>query len=251
MFRSQVSVPVVDAALFLDLDGTVAAMAAHPRDVGPDLQRNALLANLVRQLDGRIAIVSGRSVGDVDRITGNTVACVAGVHGLERRDAQRRLSSVEPHPELDRACREAEAFVRSRPGLHLESKRLGVALHYRQEPQMGGDVLDFARRLAWSTGLKLQEGRTVVELRSPGPDKGDTVQAFMREEPFRGATPIFVGDDATDEDGFATAQALGGLGVLVGHGQETRAIAGLEDVASVHVWIGNALASGYFDLDLF
>ncbi|RYG36492.1 MAG: trehalose-phosphatase, partial [Burkholderiales bacterium] len=136
------------------------------------------------------------------------------------------------------------AFAKDRPGLHLEFKMLSVALHYRQAPQFTQEVLAFGRRLAWATGMKLQEGRMVVELRSPGSDKGDTVRAFMAQAPFAGATPVFVGDDVTDEDGFAAAADLGGFGVLVGERRDTWARAHLRDVTAVLAWLENGLEAG-------
>jgi trehalose 6-phosphate phosphatase len=142
-----------------------------------------------------------------------------------------------------------EAYVATRPDLYLEFKTLGVALHYRQAPAAAAEVLTVTRRLAWATGMKLQQGQMVVELRSPGADKGDTVRAFMLEPPFQKALPIFVGDDITDEDGFAAAQALAGIGVLVGSQRETKAIARLDGVGDVLAWIGAALSTGFFELD--
>ena len=81
----------------------------------------------------------------------------------------------------------------------------------------------------------------VAELRTPGPDKGDALAAFMAEPPFAGARPIFVGDDLTDEHGFAAAAALGGFGVLVGPARPTQARARLDDVEAVHAWLAAAV----------
>jgi trehalose 6-phosphate phosphatase len=77
----------------------------------------------------------------------------------------------------------------------------------------------------------------VVELRTPGQDKGQSVAAFLRERPFMGATPIFVGDDLTDEDGFAAAARLGGYGVLVGPMRPTAASYRLADTEAVTAWL--------------
>ncbi|NJO35130.1 MAG: trehalose-phosphatase [Rhodospirillales bacterium] len=246
---SHVSIPLHEAALFLDLDGTLAPIADRPEDVGPSLWRNGLLRRLDRALQGRLAIVSGRQLDDIDRILDDSVLCVAGVHGLERRNSFGKLQSAEAHPQLDRVYTILESYVATRPDLHLEFKTLGVALHYRQAPAAAAEVLTVARRLAWATGMKLQEGRMVVELRSPGADKGDTVRAFMLEPLFQGAIPIFVGDDITDEDGFAAVQDLAGAGVLVGAPRETRAIARLDGVGDVLAWIKSSIDTGFFELD--
>ena len=240
--------PIRQTALFLDLDGTLAPIAALPEDVGPDRARNSLLRRLSRELEGRLAIVSGRPIDDIDRILDASIVPIAGVHGLERRTGGGRIISAQPHPELDRVYTALEAFAKERPGLHLEFKMLSVALHYRQAPEAGPEVLDLARRLAWSTGMKLQEGRMVAELRSPGADKGDTVRAFMAEAPFKDAVPLFVGDDVTDEDGFAAAADLGGAGILVGPQRETRAVSNLADVDAVLRWLADAAEAKSFEL---
>jgi trehalose 6-phosphate phosphatase len=240
--------PVSEAALFLDLDGTLAPLMARPHLVGPDPHRNRLLADIAQAMEGRVAIISGRAIEEVDRITGGCIACVAGLHGLERRDSRGALDSALAHPQLGKAVAVVEAFAHTRPELLVEKKRLGVALHYRQAPEAAAETLAFARRLAWATGLKLQEGQMVAELRCPGSDKGDMLHAFMQERPFKGHFPIFVGDDITDEDGFAAAQSLDGVGVLVGPRRQSKAACRLSDVGDVLLWLELSLELGYFEL---
>lgn len=240
--------PLTEAALFLDLDGTLAPLVARPSLVGPDPARNELLQALAVAMRGRVAIISGRSIEDVDRIVGGCIPCVAGLHGLHRRSDDGGIEAADPHPRLDQAVSLVEAFGRAHPDLLIESKPLGVALHFREAPELAGQAIDFARRIAWTTGLKLQEGNMVAELRCPGPDKGDMVRAFMAERPFEGCFPIFVGDDITDEDGFAAARALDGVGVLVGPRRDTHATCRLPDVHSVLRWLDDALARNAFEL---
>lgn len=247
MAAAALSIPLFEAALFLDLDGTLAPIAERPELVRPDRERNALLKKLVRALDGRLAVVSGRQIDDVDRILQSSVMCVAGVHGLERRDAKGELHIGKPHAQLERVYIALDMFARKHPELLLEFKALSVALHYRQAPHLGHQVLELARRLAWDTGMKLQEGRMVVELRSPGADKGVTVDSYMAEAPFLGASPVFIGDDVTDEDGFAAAKTLGGVGVLVGRLKDTAASACIEDPRAVLVWLAHCLDDGVFE----
>jgi trehalose 6-phosphate phosphatase len=240
--------PLAEASLFLDLDGTLAPLMARPHLVGPDPKRNRLLRDVAQALEGRLAIVSGRSIEEVDRITGGCIGCVAGLHGLERRNGKGVIDSTAPHPHLEKAIAVVEAFAHARPQLLVEKKRLGVALHYREAPEAAAETLAFARRIAWATGLKLQEGNMVAELRCPGSDKGDMLRAFMQERPFSGHFPVFVGDDVTDEDGFAAAQALDGVGVLVGPPRHTNAASRLQDVQDVLLWLELSLASGSFEL---
>ncbi|HVY90481.1 MAG TPA: trehalose-phosphatase [Hyphomonadaceae bacterium] len=250
MSTTTISIPLRDAALFLDLDGTLAEIAERPVDVRPVPARTVLLNELKQALDGRLAVVSGRPIEDIDWILGGVVTCVAGVHGLEHRDATGRFSSPPPLPRLLEAYPEVEKFVRSCSGLHLEYKNLSLSIHYRQVPALANDVITFARQLAWSTGLKLLQGRMVVELRSPGADKGDAIRRFMKEPLFRGKTPIFVGDDMTDEDGFAAVKDLSGFGVLVGPRRETSAKARIGSVGQVHLWLSTSISMKRFELDL-
>jgi trehalose 6-phosphate phosphatase len=219
----------------------------RPDLVGPDPMRNQLLRKTIEALEGRVAIISGRSIEDVDRITGGCTRCVAGLHGLERRSASAQ-ESAQPHPELDKAIAMVDAFAIAHPEILVERKGLAIALHYRETPALADETLAFARRVAWATGLKLQEGSMVAELRCPGTNKGDVLRAFMQEQPFAGHAPVFVGDDLTDEDGFAAAQGLGGYGVLVGAPRTTTARCRLHDVQDVLLWLEMSLSSGSFRL---
>ena len=227
-----------EVALFLDLDGTLAPIAARPQDVLPDPRRTRLLERLAQQLDGRLAVISGRTLADVDRILEGRVSTVAAVHGLTRRGSQGRLSQTPPHPGLARATAGFRAFAARDAGLIVEDKAgLSVALHFRQAQGQTQAARSCARRLAAETGLALQDGDMVAELRTPGPRKGDSVRAFMAKPPFAGAIPVFVGDDATDEDGFAAVQAMGGIGVVVGQARETGARFRLANVEAALAWL--------------
>ncbi len=229
------------AALFLDLDGTLAPIAATPDAVWPDPRRTQLLIRLQTALGGRLAMVSGRSMADIDRIVEGGVTAVAAVHGLVRREADGSVHESTPHPGLALAARRLAAFAAERPGLLVEDKRLSLALHYRQAPERAAEVRKLARVLAVETGLTLQHGAMVEELRTPGPDKGDSLCAFLNRAPFKGARPIFVGDDHTDEHGFRAAQSLGGMGIQVGPRRPTEARFALAGVDAVLDWLEASL----------
>lgn len=243
------TLPLPDAALFLDLDGTLARFQPRPDDVGPDPVRNDLLRRLQRETCGRLAVVSGRSIDDLDRILEASVTVVAGVHGLERRGPDGERTAVEPHPGLQGARDRLESYAESRSGLLVERKPLSVALHYRGAPDREPEARAIASLIAGETGLKLQQGAMVAELRTPGPNKGDAVRDLMRAAPFAGSTPVFVGDDVTDEDGFLAAVELGGIGVLVGPPRPTAAVARLADVGRTLAWLEQGLTAGEFFLE--
>jgi trehalose 6-phosphate phosphatase len=229
------------AALFLDLDGTLAPIAARPQDVGYDPRLTRLLDALQAALDGRLAVISGRALADIDRILEGRVACVAAVHGLVRRAADGSLWEETPHPALPLAAERLQRFAERDSGLLVEDKALSIALHYRLAPRMAAEAAAFVGRLAEETGLTLQPGDMVEELRTPGPTKGDSVRAFMRAPPFAGARPVFLGDDHTDEPGFEAVQALGGVGVQVGARRPTVAHFRLADVDAALSWLEGAL----------
>lgn len=224
-------------ALFLDLDGTLAPIMPRPDDVGPDPYRARLLGRLRSTFEDRVAVVSGRALLDLDHILTGGVTALAAVHGLVRRSADGVVTAREPHQGLDDARRILGELAHCERGLLFEDKGLSVALHYRAAPACGEAVIEAAERLSQATGLVLQLGEMVAELRTPGADKGSAVAAFIREAPFVGATPVFIGDDLTDEDGFAAANRLGGFGVLVGEPRPTQARYNLADTHAVYRWL--------------
>lgn len=224
-------------ALFLDLDGTLAPIMPRPDDVGPDPARARLLSRLRETLEDRVAVVSGRSLPDLDHILDRGVPAIGAVHGLVRRSADGAVTTLEPHAGLEDARRILGELAHCDRGLLFEDKGLSVALHYRNASNAAEAVTEAAERLSQATGLILQLGDMVAELRTPGADKGAALTAFLREAPFVGALPVFVGDDLTDEDGFAAAERLGGFGVLVGEPRPTAARYRLADTREVGRWL--------------
>ncbi|HEY8615568.1 trehalose-phosphatase [Phenylobacterium sp.] len=235
--------PVVlsEAALFLDLDGTLAPIAARPQDVRPDARRTRLVEQLNAALDGRLAVVSGRTLADVDRILEGRVTSVAAVHGLVRREPDGTVHESAPHPDLPLAAERFRDFAARDSGFIVEEKGLSVALHYRLAKPHAAAARRLADEIAEQTGLTLQHGDMVEELRTPGPTKGDSVMSFLSQAPFRGFQPVFVGDDATDEHGFQAVQQAGGVGVLVGASRESAATFRLLGVEEVLDWLEAAL----------
>ncbi len=229
-------------ALFADLDGTLAPIEATPQAVGPNASRRRLIDSLTRALAGRFAVVSGRSLADIDRVLEQRVAAVAAVHGLVRRNSQRALVATEfDSRALSLVFDAMRALAATHRGLIVEDKGSAVAVHYRLAPENAADCRALARDLADKYALEIQEGDMVVELRAPGPDKGGAIKAFLAEPPFIGHMPVFLGDDLTDESGFEAVQALGGFGVIVGDRRPTAAMYALADVAAVRTWLRRAV----------
>jgi trehalose 6-phosphate phosphatase len=223
--------------LFLDLDGTLAPFEQTPSLVMPEAKRTEALRAAGVRLEGRLAILSGRTLDDIDRILDGVVAAAAGVHGLERRSTDGAVTSRAGHPALDQVEGYLQTFAAGHEGVLVERKPQSVALHYRKAPSLGVEAVALSTRLASKWGLTVQNGRMVTELRTPGEDKGDALRAFMAEAPFRDGQPVMFGDDLTDEPAFKAADALGGFGVLVGPLRPTAATFHLPDVASVIAWL--------------
>ena len=224
-------------SLFLDMDGVLAPLAPRPEDVVPVARRTAVLRRLSERLEGRLAIVSGRTLAEIDRISEAAAPAASGVHGLEIRRRDGSLERPEPHPAVRTVVAALETYAADRPGMIVEDKAVSAGLHYRQAPGFAADVRRLGEKLAAETGLAIQHGDQVMELKTPGTSKGTAVRAFMAEAPFAGAVPVMVGDDLTDEDGFEAATALGGFGVLVGPERATAARYRLDDVEAVLGWL--------------
>lgn len=224
-------------SLFLDLDGTLAPLCARPDEVAITPAMRAALAAAVKALSHRIAIVSGRALDDIARLVDVPGLCLAGIHGLERQQADGARQRPAASPALDRARADLAALALSEPRLLVEDKGLGIAIHFRLAPDLAATAEQAARSIAGRHGLLLQPGKMVFEIRDGGADKGSALRDFMAAAPFAGARPIFVGDDHTDEAGFAAAAALGGYGVLVGDPRDTAARYGLPDLAAVERWL--------------
>jgi trehalose 6-phosphate phosphatase len=206
------------SALFLDFDGTLVDIAPQPEAVIVPSGLVAALESLNRYLSGAIAVISGRPIEQIDAFLHPLQLPVAGVHGAERRDADGAVTLLTTHP-LQRVEEAATELAARYPALRVEIKRGSVALHYRQAPELEQLCIDTMQAaVEESPGLTLQRGKMVVEATPGGASKGHAIERFLHERPFAGRTPVFVGDDITDEIGFSTVQRLSGLGVKVGAG---------------------------------
>jgi trehalose 6-phosphate phosphatase len=229
-------------ALFLDFDGTLVSIAMRPQDVqvGPWLV--PALRELQTRLSGAVAIISGRPLSELDAFLAPLQLPAAGVHGVERRDTEgrTRVQAGAPPPDV---LYTVERVVARYPELRLERKPSALALHYREAPHLG-DVCQQTLLAAvrphqddWTVLL----GKCVVEVKPKRATKAHAVIEFMESEAFAGRVPLFIGDDATDEDGFTAVQAVGGAGVKVGPGP-SGALHRLADPDAVRVWLASALA---------
>jgi len=230
-------------AFFLDVDGTLLEIADTPSAVHVDTDLLELVAQLHELSGGAVALVSGRSISDLEALLGEARLPLAGQHGLERRDAAGRLWIHAAPPVAKCAIKESLAPVLDRhPGLLLEDKGLTLSLHYRHAPHLAAYAHRLMARLMREAGgeLELQKGKCVIEIKPAGVDKGTAVAEYLTESPFRGRHPVFIGDDLNDEHGFAEVNRMGGISIKVGTGLSCAAYR-LSGVAAVRRWLGDAL----------
>lgn len=215
--------------------------ADRPDEVAADDALCALLTLLAQQLTGRLAIVSGRSLEQVDAILGDIAhdLAVSGSHGCEHRWRGVLAQPIRP-PALDTAAERLRPFVDARPGVLLEEKSYGVVLHYRLNEAASAEAQAVAAGLADELELSVQPGNMMVELRVAGGDKGRAVRRLMSRPPMAGTTPVFIGDDLTDEPGFAAARELGGQAILVGSARDSAATYRLSSPAALRAWLAEA-----------
>ena len=224
-------------AIFLDLDGTVAELVAHPNSVQVDRSTLRLLETLSDTVGGALAVVSGREIAVVDRLLRPLVLPVAGVHGLERRDAKGVIHSRDTADISSSIIFDLEKAIGHDSGVVIERKPGAIALHYRLRPELERRCRDIAHGVVEQhPELRLLHGKMVYEIMSRGSDKGGAIQAFLSEFPFRGRRPIFAGDDITDEAGFSVVNARNGVTIKIGGG-ESLARFRAHDVRQFRAWL--------------
>lgn len=235
-------VDVSSVAFFFDLDGTLAPLAPRPDAVKLPHDTASVLASLFHRTRGAIAVVSGRTIDDIDGLLAPLRVPAAGLHGAEIRHASGAWVRADGHAadtaHIAAMIAPLQALVDRHPGLLLENKGSALALHYRGAPELAGVARDTLRELAdlHAERFVLQPGKLVFELRPRHVSKGHAITTLLKEAPFAGRTPLFAGDDLTDETGFADVNALGGITIKIGEG-ETCARHRLPSPEALTVWL--------------
>jgi trehalose 6-phosphate phosphatase len=235
-----------DIALFLDVDGTLLEIEREPGAVHVPERLCRILERLQAATGGALALVSGRTLDQLDRLFAPLRLSAAGLHGLERRNLGRGIERARPEPAaLEQARRRLGAFAAAHAGVLLEDKGLTLALHYRQAPAAAAAAIATAEAaVAESRGaLVLLHGKMVCELKPPGVDKGRAIAAFLEEAPFAGRPPVFAGDDVTDEAGFVVINHRGGVSIRIGGGPPTAAAFGCPNVRAMQSWLRDLLGA--------
>jgi trehalose 6-phosphate phosphatase len=220
-------------ALFLDVDGTLVDIAATPEAVVVASDLPDLLIRLQQQLQGAVAIVSGRPIAQIDKLLHPFFGCAAGEHGVALRYGDGTREEPAGGLAVPDEWRVALVGAAARwPGVLVEPKPHGVTVHYRLAPDRGEEVWRLVRGLVAENHpwFRLLPAREAVEIGLRAASKGQAVERLMKQAAFQGRKPIYVGDDFTDEAGISAAQELGGIGLRVGE-----AFGG--DPARVRAWL--------------
>jgi len=230
--------PSLTWGLFLDVDGTLIELAETPFDTraGDDLK--ALLSEVCLRLGGALALVSGRSIEYLDALFAPLRLPSAGLHGVERRKASGEMHGASfKDTQLDRARTALTDIVQTHPGTLLEDKGRTLAIHFRMAPQFESEIREAVQAIAATLGTNyhVQSGSMMLEIKPRGFNKGAAVKAFVQEAPFSGRTPVYVGDDLTDLDGFRVVESAGGVSVAVG--DRVQAQYHLDDPEAVRAWL--------------
>jgi len=227
-------------ALYLDIDGTLLEIAPSPERVEVPAWMVPLLHRLSARLDGAVAFVSGRTIDAIDALFQPLKLPAVGVHGGEIRVEGQTVSMDEALVgELQGALPLLRNAIAPLHGVWLEDKRCAIALHYRSVPERGREVLKVAELVVAGLGPAFAPlvGKCVVEIRARHLTKGAGIRRLMESEPFRGRSPIFAGDDVTDEDAFEYVNQVGGISLRIGSSAPSAATHRLADPAQLHRWL--------------
>jgi trehalose 6-phosphate phosphatase len=209
-----------EIAVLLDVDGTILDIAPTPGEVAVPASLRTTLARLSRETGGALALVSGRPLGDLDRLFAPLRLPAVGGHGAELRVTAEGEAEAGGAGPLDGDLRDRLAGIAGNaPGVLIEDKGYALAVHYRLAPAQERAVKQAVAAIQadWPPdSMEVLPGKSVLEIKPAGFDKGAGIRALMRHQPFAGRRPVFIGDDTTDESAFAVLPEFGGIGLSVG-----------------------------------
>ena len=233
-----------ETAILLDIDGTLVDLAPTPREVwvAPGLAKT--LNRLLKRTSGALALVSGRSLNDIDLIFAPEQFPAVGGHGAEMRLSTDSEAVASHAPPMDRELKlRLAAIAKLSPGILLEDKGYSLALHYRLAPHAEKaiyEAVSLIRADLPNAPIEVLPGKCVCEIKHSGFNKATGVRELMTHEPFKGRYPIFIGDDVTDEAVFGIMPDLGGLAFSVG--RRAQGVAGhFDEPRDVREWLAHLL----------
>ena len=222
MDGTDLGLPRPEEACFLtDFDGTLVEIADRPMDVVVPDGLPDLLKRIHDRTSGRMAVVSGRSIDALEHFLPDFPGDLVGTHGAETRiDGARAAAGDYDLATVSRLQRLVEDFVALQPRFLMETKPFGVVLHYRQAEEQAGLALRFMESLAAAAeGFRLQPALMAYELKPESVGKDIGIETLLALPGWEGKTPIFAGDDLTDEPAIETVQKHGGVGIKIGEAE--------------------------------
>ena len=233
-------------AILLDVDGTLLDIAPSPKEVVVPADLPQTLSRVRDRLEGALAVVSGRTIAEIDEFFAPLELAAVGGHGAEIRPVAAGPVIAGRATLLDAEFKAQLKQIADRhPGVLVEDKGYSLALHYRKAPKQGLGLIHDVKHAyqAWGdASIELLTGKAVLELKFAGFNKGTAVRQLMSYPPFAGRAPIFVGDDHTDEDAFKVMPELNGQAMSVG-----RKLPGIDKYfecpADVRSWLGRLAAA--------
>jgi trehalose 6-phosphate phosphatase len=225
-------------ALFIDIDGTLLDMAPKPDEAVVPAGLVGTLTRLERRFGGAVALVTGRRVADADRFFAPLRLVTSGVHGAEARTRPGGETALLAAPVPPGMLQAVHAIAEREPGILVEEKGAGVAVHYRNAPHMRPAIeRDLGRIVGEWQDFAVRCGRKVLELVPRGHSKGTGLGSLMHLPAFSGRRPIMIGDDHGDEPAMRMAQCLGGFGLKVAGEHFDRSRADFDSAAGVRSWL--------------
>src|SRR3982751_4728305 len=236
-----------ECALLLDIDGTLLDFAPTPREVWVPPGLAKTLNRLLEKTSGALALVSGRSLNDIDLIFAPDEFPAVGGHGAEMRITIDNESVATHAPPMDKELKKRlAAIAQLSPGILLEDKGYSLALHYRLAPHAEKaiyEAVSLIRADLPNAPIEVLPGQCVCEIKHSGFNKASGVRELMTHEPFRGRRPVFIDDDVTDESVFAIMPDLGGQAFSVG--RRAHGVAGhFAEPRAVRKWRAGIYSSG-------
>ena len=235
---------IQQVSLFLDVDGTLYDIENSPSLIKPCFKLQKKLQTIRNRLGGALALISGRSLDDLDRIFENDKISVAGNHGAQLKDPLRTKEYQADTGNIKGIAQKVKELLNGQKDIEIENKGSNLTVHFRNSTidrkEINKIIMELVKHEPKLTFLK---GKEVLEVKPLSHNKGTAISYFMRTKPFIKRRPIFIGDDVSDEDGFETVNKKGGWSVRVGNYKRSKANFFLPNVKSVHEMMKQLLKS--------